>query len=82
MSMFGLQSGKKKKPEEFFFDLEKELRDRVRARELHEMIMSRLQKINGILREGSSEEEMKFLYNLLQGYTALLKVVGRIIART
>lgn len=80
MGMFGLDSGKKKKPDEVF-DLEIDLKDPIKAHALHEKVEARLQKIKEVLRAGSSQEDLKVLSEILHGYTSLIKVYGRAIAR-
>lgn len=77
--MFGLESGKKKKvPEEFFFELEKELKDPVKSKEIRERVDKRLQKIKERLRTGDDQMEYARFSLLLLGYTALNKVMSRV----
>ena len=74
--MFGME----KKPKEtmtFVFDLEKELGDADRRKELAAQIQLRVQKIKEILHTGSKKEEFDQLGVLLNGYHALAIVLGR-----
>jgi hypothetical protein len=78
--MFGLESQKKKKPvEEFVFELEKELKDPQKYRELRQKVDARIQKIKEALRSGEDQEEFDRFGLLLHGYHALLKVMTRIV---
>jgi DNA-binding transcriptional regulator GbsR (MarR family) len=81
--MFGLESQKKKKPnEEFVFELEKELRDPAKHREIRQRVEERLQKIKEILRSGDDQEEFDRFGVLLHGYNSLLKVMSRFTSKT
>ena len=76
--MFGLEDQKKrKKPEEFVFDLEKELKALKKHQEIKEKIDGRIQEIKNVLRSGESKEEFDDFGILLHGYTSLLKVMSR-----
>ncbi|MCE2982868.1 MAG: DUF5398 domain-containing protein [Parachlamydia sp.] len=76
--MFGLESQKKKKPgEEFIFDLEKDLKEQNKNKELKKKVEQRIQKIKEILRSGDSQDEFDRFGLLLHGYTSLLKVLAR-----
>lgn len=80
--MFGLESDKgKKKSEAFVFDLEQELRDVKKQKEILEKIQDRLQQVKTVLRSGESKEEYNRLGTLLHGYTSLLKVITRVKVR-
>lgn len=80
--MFGLEGSKKKKvAEEFFFELEKDLKDPKKARELKEKIEGRIQKIKEALRTGDDKEEYDRFGLLLLGYNSLLKVMSRFGAK-
>lgn len=78
--MFGLEKDKggKKKQEIFVFDLEKELIDRKRQREVLNKIDDRVQQIKTILRAGENKELFDKLGVLLHGYASLIKVMSRI----
>jgi len=77
--MFGLENQrKKKKNDEFVFELEKELLTQKKHKEIKERIESQIQKIKDILRIGEkNKEEFDKFGILLQGYTSLLKVMSR-----
>lgn len=77
--MFGLEGQeKKKKPNEFEFELEKELQDSKLNKEIREKIEQRIQKIKESLRSGDDQEEFDRWGLLLQGYNSVLKVISRI----
>lgn len=76
--MFGLENQKKKnKEDEFLFDLEEEVKVRSKYNELKKKLEDRVQQIKGILRSGEAKEDFDQFGSLLQGYTALQKVMGR-----
>ncbi len=75
--MFGLEDQKKKKNEDFVFELEKSLKVRKEHQEFKKRIDSRIQRIKEILRSGESKEEFDQFGVLLHGYTSLLKVLAR-----
>ncbi len=76
--MFGLESQKKKKPvEEFVFELEAELKNSKKNKELRQKVEERIQKIKEALRSGENQEEFDRFGLLLHGYTSLLKVISR-----
>jgi hypothetical protein len=79
--MFGLEDQKKKKTEPFVFDLEKDLKDAKKYRELKMKVEERIQQIKTTLKSGESKEEFDKLGMLLHGYTSLLKVMARCIAK-
>jgi hypothetical protein len=78
--MFGLEGQKKKKQvEEFFFDLEKEIKGNpAKYKELKEKIENRIQRIKEVLRTGETQDEFDRFGLLLHGYTSLLKVLSRL----
>lgn len=79
--MFGLESSKKKKvAPEFFFELENELKDPKKSKEIKERVERRLQKIKERLRTGDDQLEYARFSLLLLGYTALQKVMTRVTA--
>lgn len=81
--MFGLENQKKKKKaDEFFFDLEKELASRKSHKEIKDKIEARILSIKETLRAGDSKEEFDQFGALLHGYTALLKVVSRVAPKS
>ena len=71
--MFGLE--KKKKPVHFEFDLEKELKDDKRQKELMHKTEKHIQEIKSALRQGGDQKVFEHLGLLLHGYSALLKVL-------
>ncbi|NGX41895.1 MAG: hypothetical protein K940chlam7_00169 [Chlamydiae bacterium] len=75
--MFGLE-GKKKKGEEFVFELEKELKDPKKHKELKDKVEKRIQDIKKILRDGGNKKEFERFGLILHGYTSLLKVMSRV----
>jgi len=79
--MFGLENQKKKKNEDFVFELENELKNSKSHQELKKWIESQIQKIKEVLRGGESKEEFDQFGMLLHGYTSLLKVMARFTAK-
>lgn len=79
--MFGLEDQKKKKAEPFVFELEKELKDAKNYREVKQKIEGRIQTIKTFLKSGESKEEFDQYGVLLHGYTSLLKVIARCLAK-
>lgn len=76
--MFGLEDQKKKKTvKPFVFDLEKELKDKQKLKELRQLIEERIQDIKKVLRGGENPEEFDQFGVLLHGYTSFLKVISR-----
>ena len=76
--MFGLENQKKKKKaEEFVFDLEKDLKVAKKQKELKIKIEDKIQEIKEVLRSGDNKEEFDKFGTLLHGYTSLLKVMAR-----
>ena len=76
--MFGLEDQKKKKTvKAFVFDLEKDLKDKRKFKELRKTIEDRIQDIKKILRSGENSEEFDQFGVLLHGYTSFLKVISR-----
>jgi len=79
--MFGLENQKKKKKqEEFVFELENELKVGKRHKELKQKIEDRIQGIKEVLRVGENKDEFDKFGALLHGYTSLLKVMARFTA--
>lgn len=76
--MFGLEDQKKKKAvQEFVFELEKELGEVKKNKEIRSRVESRVQKIKESLRSGDVQGEFDRLGLLLHGYNSLLKVISR-----
>lgn len=76
--MFGLEDGKTGKKGEFAYDLEKDLKDAKKRREIQNLVESKIQIIKDILRQGDTKEEFDQFGLLLQGYESLLKVLARV----
>lgn len=80
--MFGLEKDKKgKNNPEFSFDLEKELKDPKKQKEVIAMLQDKVQMIKTTLRSGEDKEDFNKLGVLLHGYTSLIKVMARVIAK-
>lgn len=80
--MFGLEEQKKKKIEPFIFELEKELKDPKKHREIKQKVEERIQVIKKFLKTGGENKtEIDLLGILLHGYTSLLKVMARCLAK-
>lgn len=76
--MFGLE---KKPTEKFAFDLEKDLKSHPhKKKEQLAKITEKVQELKHLLREGTNEKEFEYLTLLLNGYTALQKVLTKINA--
>lgn len=76
--MFGLENQKKKKgPEEFVFDLEKDLKVAKQRVEIQKKVEDKIQAVKEILRSGENKDEFDKFGVLLHGYTSLLKVIAR-----
>ena len=76
--MFGLGDKQpKKKAGEFVFELEKELTDPKKHKEIKNKVEGRIQEVKKILREGENKKEFEQFGLILHGYTALLKVMSR-----
>lgn len=75
--MFGLEDQKKKKTEEFTFDLEKDLKAPKKNQELKKQLEAKIQRLKEVLRGGENKEEFDKFGVLLHGYTSLLKVMSR-----
>lgn len=76
--MFGLEKQKKKKTEDFIFELEKELKTFNAHQEYKKKIEDRIQNIREVLRKGENKDEFDKFGVLLHGYTSLLKVMSRL----
>ena len=72
--MFGLEGQqKKKKTEEFVFELEKELKDPKKFQEIKVKVEKRIQKIKDSLRSGDDQEEFDRFGLLCRAITRSLK---------
>lgn len=75
--MFGLENQKKKKAEPFVFDLEKDLKDAKKYKDLKQKVEARIQEVKSVLKSGEQKESFDKIGVLLHGYTSLLKVMAR-----
>lgn len=75
--MFGMGENKKGKPAEFVFELENELKDPNRHKQIKDKVESRIQEIKKVLRDGENKKEFERFGLILHGYTSLLKVMSR-----
>lgn len=75
--MFGMEKPKKEEKPAFLFDLEKDLRDENKRRELASRIESRILRIKELLRKGSRKEDYDKLGILLNGYHSMAIVLSR-----
>ncbi len=76
--MFGLEEGKKKKKSaEFVFELENELGNSKKHKEIKAKVEKRIQDLKNALRSGESKEDFDSYGTVLHGYTSLLKVMAR-----
>jgi hypothetical protein len=74
--MYGL--GKEKGKKQYAFDLERKIHEEPKAlKEILETADQRLNEVKKSLREGADEKEFNRLGVLLQGYTALQKVLRK-----
>jgi hypothetical protein len=74
--MYGLE---KKPGEKFVFDLEKEIQESpLRGKEILETAEKRIHEIKKQLREGANEKEFDQLGVLLNGYSALQRVLRKV----
>ena len=77
--MYGLEK-KKKGAEKFMFDLEREINNRPsHAKELLGTAEKHMQEIKKALREGTGEKDFDKLGVLLHGYTALQRVLKKMV---
>ncbi len=76
--MFGLENKKSDDlPNDFVFDLEKDLNDEKKNKELKKLAEKRIQSIKVTLRSGSVKDDFDQYGVLLHGYASLLKVLMR-----
>ena len=79
--MFGLEKEEKKK--KFDFDLEEEIKkDPNRGKDLLQKAEKRIEELKKKLREGTQEEEYEQLGILLHAYSALKRVLKRMLRRS
>lgn len=76
--MFGLEDQKKKKKgEDFVFELEKDIKNSTKNKELQQKILARMQTIKDLLQSGIEKSDFDVIGRILYGYSSLLKVVQR-----
>lgn len=69
---------KKMKIPDWEFDLEKDLKDQNKLRQIKNDMEAKVQQIKGFLREGGDKTTFDKAQILLQGFLAAQKVIGRI----
>lgn len=76
--MFGLEDQKKKKKtEEFVFELEKDLNNLQKHKEIKSRIEKRLFAVRDLLKTGTEKVDFDKIGVILHGYASLMKVIGR-----
>lgn len=76
--MFGLEDQKKKKKnEDFVFELEKELKIPKKNKEIQDKVLKRMQTIKELLQSGIDKTDFDLIGRILYGYSSLLKVIQR-----
>lgn len=75
--MFGLGGSKKDEEEVAKFELEFELENATKKREIKDGVVGRMQQIKNELRKGCEKEDFDSFGIILHGYASLLKVVAR-----
>lgn len=80
--MFGLEDKKRRDDQAALFDLEVDLKTPKKRKETVAKIETRIAQLKTILRSGQNKDDFDEVGILLQGYAALLKVVGRFGGRS
>lgn len=75
---FGLGKEKKKKADDWFFDLENDLKDPSKSRGIKDNITSCVNELKNMLRKGEDKKLFDDTQVLLNGYLAAQKVVQRV----
>lgn len=76
--MFGLEDQKKKKQsKEFTFELEKQLLDPKKQKEIRGQIEKKLLRVKETLKKGTEKLDFDRIGVILQGYASLLKIIDR-----
>ncbi|GAB4233731.1 MAG: hypothetical protein Tsb0021_12820 [Chlamydiales bacterium] len=76
--MFGLENKKKGKgDDEFTFEIEKEMLDPDKGKQMLELVEKRIGQIKSLLRGGEEKESFQKLGTLLYGYASITKVISR-----
>jgi Family of unknown function (DUF5398) len=73
---FSMDKGKNKK-EILEFDMEKDLKDPGKMREMKEKINMRVQELKAVLRQGEDKKAFEETQTLLHGYLAAQKIIER-----
>lgn len=73
----GNSNNKKKKPTDYTFDLENDLKDPGKSRAIKEQVSERVQQLKGMLRQGEDKKAFDQTQTLLHGYLAIQKVLQR-----
>lgn len=76
--MFGLENKRGKGNGKFTFELEKEMKDPKKGKDLLLKIEKRIHHIKNLLRQGKDKEAFQLLGVLLYGYASLVKVTSRV----
>lgn len=80
--MFGLGDEKKTgKKEVFVYEIERELKTPEKFVEITGLITKRIQTIKGMLQGGVQKGDYECAGVIAAGYQALLKVIGRVVAK-
>lgn len=76
--MFGLEDQKKKKQSnEFTFDLEKDLLNAKKQKDIRGQIEKKLMRVKDALKKGTEKLDFDRIGVILQGYASLLKIIDR-----
>ncbi|SCA63268.1 Uncharacterized protein CPn_0711/CP_0035/CPj0711/CpB0738 [Chlamydiales bacterium SCGC AG-110-P3] len=79
--MFGLGSEKDDSKSEFLFDLERDVKNVDRYKEIIDTIDQRTSVIKELMRTGEKKEAFAKLAMVLHGYIAVLKVLARVVSK-
>lgn len=75
--MFGLENKPGKDKNGFTFELEREMMDPTKGKNLLLKIEKRINQIKDLLRKGEAKETFQMLGTLLYGYASMVKVISR-----
>lgn len=77
--MFGMQSDKQKsKIADFAFDLEKDLKDPAKLREVKQQVEESINQLKSMLRHGEDKKSFDQAQTLLHGFLAMQRVIQRV----
>ena len=79
--MFGMDDKKSGKAEKVVFDLEEEVSNPLKWKEKVTHVQEKLSVIKQLAREGGTPEDARHLGILLNGYSSLVKVLARMVAK-